>query len=157
MFISRFQLGSWLFATVRTVDAASTPVVPTNPPTIKVWSSSAVVLTAEMPVVDRYSLTGLFTYPVFLGSAYAAGQYTITYHWVTGSYIGFADDNFEILPGGNSGGQNLSSYFFSRPHADFIVSQLETGVLVAGRNPRVNSTPSGTGSEITTGGFQEGP
>jgi hypothetical protein len=95
------------------------------------------VWTGKIPIQDRYGITGLFQTQIFLGPAFAPGQYTVSYSYSSGggSFSGMADDNFEVLPGGDTDGTTEAMYFYHRPQADFVVQQLSSGKLKKRRNP----------------------
>lgn len=136
-FIGRFQLGDVLPLLLVTRDASLTPQVPTVPPAVTIWSSSAKVEKHEMPMIERFITDGMFLARVFLGSAYSTGLYTVSYNYAVGSYQGVETDSFEILPGGSVDGNVMSMYFYRRPQADFIVQGLDSGKIVQGRNPSI--------------------
>lgn len=137
MYLGRFQLGTSIPLYLQCVDSAGTRALPDNPPQVKVRSTSSLVLTAEMPIHKRYLITGLFLYPLFLGSSYTTGHYNVVYTYRVSSFYGIAEDTFEVVAGGNIDGQVMNMYFFHKPHADFVVYGTERGVIAQGRNPSV--------------------
>lgn len=133
----RLQLGDTLDLMLVTRNAAKKAVLPEHPPQVKVWKGATRVAFAEMPVMDRYTEPGAFYYGLHLGSDYSVGFYQVNYWWLAGSYEGMETDYFEVVAGGHEAGQTYALHFFSCPHADFIVRQLEIGEITAGRNPQV--------------------
>ncbi len=135
-FLGRFQLGDIvpLFLLARTAGGTPSPVA--APPTVEVWSSAGdKVVSKEMPIIDRYTYDGTFLLPVALGAGFVAGVYTVVYHFTIGSYYGIETANFEVMPGGHTDGTVVSMYFYERPQARFIVQQLDSGLMIQGRNP----------------------
>lgn len=137
MYLGRHQLGSRISLAIQCVNASGVPSLPDNPPLSRVFSTSALIQSKEMPIVDRYVVTGYFVLPLFLGTAFSAGHYTVEYLYRVGSDYGVAEDSFEVIAGGNVAGQVMNMYFYHRPHADFIVSGMDTGIIFPGRNPTV--------------------
>jgi hypothetical protein len=72
-----------------------------------------------------------------LGSSFPAGRYRVSYHWTVGGYAGEAEDNFEVAAGGDPAGAVISLCWYERPHANFLIMQLDpaSGRLLFGRNP----------------------
>lgn len=137
MFRGRVQLGEHIALGVLCLDASDTPTAPDAAPLLEIFSGTAKVLAKTIPALDRFGTTGLFQIQQFLDERFAAGQYKAIYRWDIGSYEGMAEDTFEVVAGGNADGQIIAMHYYKRPHADFIVSQLNSGKLVKGRNPRI--------------------
>lgn len=135
----RYQLGQHLPIMVLARGSDETPGVPTDTPRATIYSpAGAVVMFFDLPVVDRYSQTGLFGMPLRLGADFATtGLYRAEYHYLIGSYYGIEEDGFEIVAGGNADGSVISMYYYDRPHAKFIVQELDSGKLRQGRNPTI--------------------
>ena len=136
MYCGRHFQGTEVSLSVLCKSASDVPVAPDAAPSIDVYSSTAKVLAAKtIPPIDRYGLTGLFGLRLFLDARYAAGLYTVVYRWVSGSFKGTQLDDFEVLPGSSADGTPIATYLYKRPHADFLVQQLDSGELLRGRNP----------------------
>lgn len=125
---------------LRTTDAAGTPTEPQDTPQVIVTDNALVeVVATQMPITERYTTTGLFYYPLYLGTGFSTGYYTIEYRWVLAStYIGSAADEFEIVAGGHADGAVTSLYFYERPHAKMLVHGVETGSILPGKNPSLD-------------------
>lgn len=138
MNLGRLQLGTTLELHLLTRNADHTPSVPDDCPQVLVKNAAGTILVnKEMPVRDRYTSTGLFHFPLFLGNEFATGYYEILYFWRVGGYYGFQQDTFEIVAGGHADGEITNAHFYQRPHAGFLVQSLETGRVAVGRNPTV--------------------
>ncbi len=134
----RFQLGTEVTLAVLTVNGSNLPSFPDAAPVVEVWSSTGLVLAGRaMPVVDRYGTTGLFQLSTFLDARFSAGRYTAVYRYEVGSYEGLVEEVFEIVAGGDPAGAVIAMHYYDRPHAKFVVMQLDGGSLLARRNPRV--------------------
>lgn len=137
MYRGRYSLGQEIPLGVLTVNADGTPTLPTTAPHMDIFSSSAKVLEGKLiPIIDRGGQTGYFQYPLFLGPLFAAGRYSVIYRYLVGSYLGQVEDVFEVLAGDDEGAV-IAMYWYERPHAAFVVQQLDSGLLVRGRNPRL--------------------
>lgn len=139
-YLGRHQLGNTMPVTVLTVDASNLPTAPDVPPVMKIWSGTTLILSAQMPVADRYGTstnTTLFIYPLFLGASYAAGLYDVSLTWKIGTFVGVEDGTFEILAGGNADGSIIAMTLYRRPEADFVVWQTNSGKLQRGRGPKL--------------------
>ena len=138
MYRGRFRLGEEITIGVYCFDGNAAPVVPDDCPVAKIFNASGhVVYNARVPIQDRYGITGLFQTQVFLGPAFAPGQYTVSYSYSSGggAYAGEEEDNFEVLPGGDTDGITEAMFYYHRPNADFVIQQLSSGNLKKRRNP----------------------
>lgn len=140
MYLGRYFLGQTVHIVVQTRDVNGTPTVSENPPYIDFRSDSGQVLQVQMPVHDRYSVTGLFVYPLRLNSSFSAGRYSATaFYRVTGgnNYHGIEIDYFEIVAGGDADGAIITQHYWARPEAKYIIQQTESGNTNLKRNPSV--------------------
>ena len=90
-----------------------------------------------MPITERYVVTGLFRHTLFLGRLYSTGFYTVVYTYTISGTPYASSDNFEVVPAGDARGAAVSTYFYDRPEARYIVQGLEQGLIIKGRNPTV--------------------
>jgi hypothetical protein len=136
MYRGRRQLGTDLFVGVLTTDDDSRPTAPDAAPTMKIYSESGLVLTKQIPAVDVEFITGLFGYRLFLGALYAVGLYQIIYSYSLAGVPQMQGDTFEIIAGGNPVGSVISMFPFLPGPAAFLVQELDSGVILRGKNPR---------------------
>ncbi len=138
-YLGRYQLGATVALYRPCQDAARVLTLPDSPPQAKVFSGTTLVEAHLMPIEDRYVVTGLFRLPLFLGRLYSAGFYQVVYYYQTGAGAanGVESDNFEVVGGGDVKGAVISTYFYSRPEATYIVQGTESGMILKGRNPTV--------------------
>lgn len=88
-----------------------------------------------MPVIEPEQVTGLFSLPVFLGSAFATGYYLVLLKWAI-SATEFAESRgFRIIAGGDNEGAVVAMHWFTRPQAKFLVHEMESGFVRKGQNP----------------------
>lgn len=138
MYRGRWQLGQEIPLAVLCVDADETPTNPDAAPFLDVYSTSAKVIAGRrLPLLDRNGQRAFFQLNLRLDSRFAAGVYQVVYHYTIGSYLGQVHDTFEVVAGGDADGASIAAYWYERPHADFLVRQLDSGQLVKGKNPRL--------------------
>jgi hypothetical protein len=138
MYLGRFFQGQQVPLTLSVTDQNGTPQLPAAAPTARVRGDAGAVLqTMTLPILDRYGATGLFQTLLTLGNSFPAGRYRVSYHWTSGSYTGETEDVFEVAPGGDPAGAVISMCWYERPHANFLVLQMDpaSGQLLFGRNP----------------------
>lgn len=134
----RYQLGQEVVLSVLCTDASGTPTAPTSAPHLDVFRGATKVLSgALLPSLDVGATTGLFQRSLFLGAIFSAGRHTVVYRYLVGSYLGQHTEEFEIVAGGNANGHVIAAHWYERPHAGFVVQQLDSGKLIKGRNPTV--------------------
>lgn len=112
--------------------------MPSVPPLMRVRdSSNAIVMSKPIPLLDKSIQIGLFAYHILLDDTFSVGAYTVDLFYTVGAKNRIESHNFSILPGGHPDGCALGMTWYHRPHADFIVYQVETGRILKGKNPRV--------------------
>lgn len=139
-YIGRFRQGDTVPLFCACKNATGGLAMPNDSPTVKIWDPLAgLVSSFQIPVVDRYDQVGLFLGQLRLGIPYAnVGLWSATYTYLMPDGTnGIQQDTFEIMEGGNPDGNVVSMYWYERPWADFVVQQLDSGKLVAGRNPKL--------------------
>lgn len=136
MYSGEYQLGDSVPLLLKTVDANGTPTEPNDVPSVVVWRGATDVFRGELPVIERRNFPGTFFLSLFLGAAYIAGNYCAEFRWVLPSgYIGSGEATFAILAGGHADGAVVAQYFFNRPHSAFLVHEMESSVVLPGKNP----------------------
>ena len=137
MYLGRYFQGQVVPIYIRTVNADGTPTAPDNPPYIDFRDDSGQVLQVQAPIVDRYTVTGLFIYPLFLTSSFPAGRYTATHFYLASTYNGLDSDVFEVVAGGDPDGAIITQAYWQRPEAVFLIQQTEADNILLRRNPSV--------------------
>lgn len=139
MWMGRYQVGGSVPLRLRCKTDAGVPTFPDNPPMVHVFDGSNTLLLAkQMPVEERYIGTGRFNYPLFLGSGYTAGHYTVVYYFALSSVMKAMQDTFEVIPNGSTSGAVTAAYFYERPEANYVLQGSEDGSLTKRRGPSVN-------------------
>jgi len=141
MFLGRQQLGTWLDVYLNCVDASRTPTLPDAVPTIKIRRSSdnAVVYTGLMPIVEKAGVAiGLFCSRLLLGIGFSVGTHSVEMVYLVSGQAFIVSRTLEIMAGGDPKGQVLAMIYLHNPSADHIVFQVESGLLLKGKNPKVN-------------------
>jgi hypothetical protein len=143
-FRGRVPLGGEVFVGCLCVDKNQTPFAPDACPTMDVYSVAGRVLTKQIPAVDPTVVPGLFGYRLFLNSPFGVGRYRVRYRYTHGGLNYLDMDEFEALPG-NTNGAVISEYAYLKPGNNYLIQQLDSGVLVRGRKPRIDQgLPGGT-------------
>ncbi len=138
MYLGAYQIGATVPLRLRCRTTADVPVFPDDPPVAHVFDgSNAARSVARMPVEERYTRTGQFHTPLFLGSGYTPGHYTVVYYYAVSGAILSCEDTFEVLLNGSANGAVTAAYFYERPEASYVIQGLEDGSLVKRRNPSV--------------------
>lgn len=65
------------------------------------------------------------------------GTYQVAISYSVAGTPGTAASSFDVVAGGDSGGEVISLYGYDRPEARFILAQLGSGKLVQGKNPHL--------------------
>lgn len=137
MNLGRYQLGTRVPIRLQCLDSNGSPVMPDQVPVLKVWANGGTLIVNKlMPVEDKEDQVGLFLYELFLDKNFATGNYHGDTFYVSGALAIMTPFWFDVIPGGDAGGQVVSTFFYHRPQADFIVYQTEGGQIRFGSNPR---------------------
>ena len=150
MLLGRYQKGAWLPVSVQCRDNLVV-LAPDNAPVMTIYDSSFSTVLAPRSIPPRAlgRRTGLFEIEQFLGSEFSEGIYhilvtysaTVATMWRGGVAEAFETKNFadllrfEVVPAGHESGAYINLYFYERPHADYVVGQLDADVLEFRKNP----------------------
>jgi len=136
---ARYHKGEEAVMHVLCTNASNAPTAPDAAPTYSIYNSAgtALVTNRKMPPVDIGSQVGYFGCGHLLSDIFAEGQYVVLYKYAISSTQYRKDEKFEVMPGGNGGGNCISMGVLRKPHATYVVRQLTSGKLTAGRNPRI--------------------
>lgn len=91
--------------------------------------------TREVGLLDRFSR--VFLLQLFLGQSFDLGTYTVDFRAVVGGSPWTYRVTFDVIAGGDSGGNVISLHVAPRPEATYVLAQLSSGRLVQGKNPSV--------------------
>lgn len=134
-YLGRIQLGQEIVVSFAAVDAAGEAGLPDRPPRMKIFSTSSRIVSKDIPIMDRYGTTGYFSFRQFLDSNFSVGHYTVVLYYQIDTYDGLLHGTFQIVDGGHADGNIISMCYYSRPHADFCVTHLDSGKIQQRRNP----------------------
>lgn len=135
----RYHLGEEIAFGIVAKNSTGLPVEPDAAPTFSVYAANGtkIISDKKFPPIDRTAVAGIFGYAQFLGMTFAAGQYLLYVKWVKSGFNGRYIEKFEVMPGGDAGGNVIAMTEFKKPHNTYIVRQLTSGIISAGRNPRL--------------------
>lgn len=137
MYLGRYFQGQVVPILVQTRNLAGTPTLSDNPPFIDFHGASGKISQVQMPILDRYVVTGLFLYHLFLNSSFPAGRYRATHFYKTSDYHGVDTDVFEVVAGGDADGSIVTQHYWQRPEATYLIQQTEADSILLRRNPAV--------------------
>ena len=140
MYLGRQQLGTELLIPCLTVDGSGLPTAPDVSPSVRILSGTTLVMSAALPVVDRYGAATNCTYfvlPVFLDGRFSVGSYDVIVEWEIGGTVYAESGTFAVVAGGDSGGAVIAMVLHHRPESDFVVYQTTAGTLERGRGPKL--------------------
>lgn len=133
---TRVILGDHFDCRVQCTTSTGAAVAPNACPTITITGPTSPVTSKKIPPQDPTGAPGLFFYRQFLGNNFAVGTYTVSYAWTASAYSGSASETFDVVAGGDGGGQFISAFYLKRPFADFLLGQTDGGLVDRVKNPR---------------------
>ena len=134
--MGRYQQGAWLPLSVQCRDNLVV-LAPDNAPVMTIYDSSfsTVLDPRSIPPRALGRRIGLFEIEQFLGSEFSEGIHHALVTYSSGSK-NFADLLwFEVTTAGHENGSYINLHFYERPHADYVVGQLDADVLEFRKNP----------------------
>ncbi len=126
--LGRFQRGDKVRISVET---GSTP---DDAPVATIAGPGGFEAVLQVPIDGS---TARFARRVFLGLDFALGSYLVTHQYAISGEPRSHEQAFELVPGGDSGGDVISMHTLDRPEGRHVVAQLSGGLLVQGRNPKL--------------------
>lgn len=139
MDLGRYQLGQWVSLSFVSQDNLGHPTVPADLPVGLVTGpggfSYQVPLSAIPESISSLPKGTAFSATVFLDAAYPLGIFSVVY--AVGQQTTSQADSFTIVDGGDPGGRVVSMHAYDRPEATYIIGQLDSGLIVQGKNPRL--------------------
>lgn len=140
-YYGRHQRGEFLPFAVVTTNTARKAEDPAAEPVATFYRDGAsltLVKQVTLAAHDRGATVGSFRLPLFLGAEFSVpGRYLVVVRWTTvGGVPRCSTGTFYLLPGGSSDGAVIGLAFVSRPDANHVVMQTDSGSVRRGRNPR---------------------
>lgn len=139
-YLNRYRLGERVPIFLLTYNNVGTGIEADSAPYARVWLMNAasaptavevVKLHAHAPAIAR----GRYIHDLLLDSSYAAGHYWVTTQATASGLNQDKRDVFQVVGGGNDAGVPHSLKSWVRPESEVLISALEDGSVVAGRNP----------------------
>ena len=90
--------------------------------------------TAWEPVVKGASARRMTPAALDAGSV-ALGTYSVSTAYAIGGVPATQASTFQVVAGGDSGGEIISLFEYDRPEGRYVLAQLGSGRLVQGRDP----------------------
>ena len=140
-YLGRWQPGEFLPLQVVTTKPGRVAQDPTREPVATIYrdgSSLTLVRQVTLAAHDRGAAVGAFRLPLFLGAEFSvSGRYLVVIRWTTVAGVARCRaGTFYLLPGGSADGAVIGMAFVSRPDANHLVMQTDSGRMLRGRNPR---------------------
>jgi hypothetical protein len=129
----RYQRGQYV------VLGSSLDLLPDGPPVATVLDpNNALFGQFPIPYAPVAGSPGYeFAYPLSLPGGAVLGTYQVTIAYAVAGVPASITSSFDVVAGGDSGGQVISMYAYVRPEAKYVLAQLSSGKLVQGRNPHL--------------------
>lgn len=137
MYFGRKRLGEQIRLGVQCAPGNTrTPTAPDAAPTFRIYTEAGVnVVNGSLPPREKFTVTGLFEYMRQLNSLFSTGRHYVRYQYAISSTNYVALDAFEIVTGGDTGGQVISMEFLDTPASDWILFQTDSGNTGINRGP----------------------
>ncbi len=141
LYLGRHQQGEFLPLAVTATVPAGAAADPLAEPVATVYRDGATLTRVRQVTLaahDRGAAAGEFRASLFLGAEFSTpGRYLVVIRWVTaGGVARCRTGSFYVLPGGSADGAVIGLAFVSRPDANHLVMQTDSGRMLRGRNPR---------------------
>lgn len=133
----RYQAGREVNLLVQARTADGVPAVPDSEPNARIYGPNGYIATVPLVAVKNSATTGLFGRAYKLGTDYVVGRYDVLYSWLTQANYYNEPDIFEVDDGGDPTGVVISSTVCYRPDDMYVLAQVDTGRIMAGRRPQL--------------------
>ena len=135
MYLGRYRKGDWLPVSVQCTNNLAI-LTPDAAPVLRFYTPSfSFMFSRTMPLRAPGRRNGLFEIEQFLGSDFAEGVHHGHVSYSSGGN-NFADlFRFEVVPSGHQSGSYINLHFYEKPHASFVVGQLDVDLLEFRKNP----------------------
>lgn len=140
-YLGEYLLGEWIPIPLVCRDASGNESNPTAAPTLNIYKANDTPVTGyddvTVPPFAQGERTGYFNKNVFLNSNFSAGRYIALLQYAVSGSNKAELHFFEVVAGGNAKGAYVALFYYPRPHANYIVGQLDDGTLEMRRGPRL--------------------
>lgn len=139
--LGEYFLGEWVPVPVTCVNSSGAIANPSAAPTLSIYKADDTPITGAndvtMPPFAQGEQTGFFKRDVQLDSNFSAGRYNCLIEYTVGGSAKVETHSFRVMAGGNAKGAYVALWYYPRPHANYIVGQLDDGTLEARRGPKL--------------------
>lgn len=136
-YIGSYRLGDHVPLQCVCIAPGGTNALPDVSPVASIYAPGGSKVDLVMPVMDLYGKRGLFSFDLMLDSRFGTGLHRILYSFALGGLPYRTMSMFDVVSSGDAGGALISMTNYTTPQAVFIVGQLSSGRLVAGRGPSI--------------------
>lgn len=140
-YLGEYFLGQWVEIPVVCSNTSEVESNPTSAPVLNIYKANATPVTGyddvTMAPFAQGERTGYFNRSVFLNSNFSAGKYIAHIAYTVSGSNKAEVHYFEVVAGGNASGAYIALWYYPRPHAKYIVGQLDTGTLEMRRGPKL--------------------
>lgn len=140
MNLGRRELGEWLPIYLVCRSGPLVEAAPVVAPAYSIYpgdSDTPLESDVTMPPINRDELTGHFLAHHRLGPKFSTGHYRVLKEWTVGTNSFAETDSFEIVGGGSSKGAYVGLFWYERPHAKYLIGQLDDGTIERRPSPRL--------------------
>jgi len=95
-------------------------------------------MSLRVPIHDTANTIGLFHYRMSVDGRFSEGWHSVVYHYVIGGTRYIANDEFEVVSGGDASGRGISIKYFEAPTNKYVVLQTDSGAIKRFTNPVVD-------------------
>ncbi len=138
MYCGIYQLGDEITLAATMVNGDKEPSAPDVAPFIDFWlDGTTEIETKRMAPILKYTQTGIFAVPLFLGFKYSVGNYAAVIRYAIDSVPYQIVLTFTVAAGGDQEGAIMYMREYRKVTHDFVMQHLHSGRIRYGRNPRI--------------------
>ena len=137
--LGEYFLGEWVHIPVVCKDASDDEAAPDAAPTLTIYKAddTPIVDGVTMPPLAEGELDSLFSLEVQLDSDFSAGRYIALVEYAVSASNKAEVHFFRVMAGGHASGAYVALHYYPRPHARYLVGQLDNGTLEFRRGPKL--------------------
>lgn len=133
--LGEYFLGEWV--SIPLVAASN----PDAAPTVTIYKANDTPVTGAdtitMPPFAQGEQDGFFNRDVQLDANFSAGRYQVLVEYAISASNRAEQHFFQVKAGGNAKGAYVALHYYPRPHAKYLVGQLDDGTLEFRRGPKI--------------------
>jgi hypothetical protein len=140
-YLGEFFQGEWVNIPVVCRNASLAEANATAAPVLNIYRADNTPITGAdditMAPFAQGERTGYFNRAVQLDSNFTAGRYVCHIAYAVSGSNKAELHFFQVVAGGNAKGAYVALWYYPRPHAKYIVGQLDDGTLEMRRGPKI--------------------